>query len=327
MAEILTVTRAGLSTVQDLGRISGADYGLPAGGALDQHSARVANVLAGNPQDAPLLELTATGLTCVASVDTLVALTGAPADLHVDGLPRPAWEPTPVPSGHEIRVGTLRVGLRGYLAVHGGLAAPRLLGSVAPDPVLGFGTRLRDGAVLGLARTVPCVAHPQFRHPLYRLAAPRPRIAAAAVVDVTDGPDVDQFGDTAGRLFDAPFVVAPESDHIGLRMTGGPLPRRAAAGELLSRGMPVGAVEVPAGDQLVVLHRGRGVTAGYPVLAVVTATGLDVLGQVRPGHTVRFRRTSVAAAVAARRRQQEAVDALAARVRAALDASGLLTAA
>jgi biotin-dependent carboxylase-like uncharacterized protein len=327
MAEILTVTRAGLSTVQDLGRISGADYGLPAGGALDQHSARVANVLAGNPQDAPLLELTATGLTCVASVDTLVALTGAPADLHVDGLPRPAWEPTPVPAGQEIRVGTLCVGLRGYLAVHGGLAAPRLLGSVAPDPVLGFGTRLRDGAVLGLARTVPCVAHPQFRHPLYRLAAPRPRIAASAVVDVTDGPDVDQFGDTAGRLFAAPFVVAPESDHIGLRMTGGPLPRRAAAGELLSRGMPVGAVEVPAGDQLVVLHRGRGVTAGYPVLAVVTATGLDVLGQVRPGHTVRFRRTSVAAAVAARRRQQEAVDALAARVRAALDASGLLTAA
>jgi 5-oxoprolinase (ATP-hydrolysing) subunit C len=326
MAETLTVTRAGLSTVQDLGRISGADYGLSAGGALDQHSARVANVLAGNLQDVPLLELTATGLTCVASVDTLVALTGAPADLHVDGLPRPAWEPTPVTAGQEIRVGSLRVGLRAYLAVHGGLAAPRLLGSVAPDPVLGFGARLRDGAVLGLARAVPCVAHPQFHHPLYRVAAPRPRIASSMVVDVTDGPDIDQFGDTADRLFDAPYVVAPESDHIGLRMAG-PLPRRTAAGELLSRGMPVGAVEVPAGDQLVVLHRGRGVTAGYPVLAVVTATGLDVLGQVRPGHTIRFRRTSVAAAVAARRRQQEAVDALAARVRAALDASGLLTAA
>ncbi|MFI5061150.1 MAG: hypothetical protein ACHP7F_06865, partial [Actinomycetales bacterium] len=50
---------------------------------------------------------------------------------------------------------------------------------------------------------------------------------------------------------------------------------------------------VPPGDELLVLHRGRGVTAGYPVLAVVTPLALDDLGQVRPGQRVRFRQTSV----------------------------------
>lgn len=326
MSEILTLVRAGLTVVQDLGRTRGSDHGLPAGGALDQHSARVANTLAGNRQEVPLLELTAVGLTCVPSVDTLVALTGAPADLHVDGLPRPTWEPTPVAAGQVIRVGELRTGLRAYLAVHGGIGAPAFLGSVAPDPVLGFGARLRDGAALGLGRSFPYLAHPEFRHPLFRLAAPRARISATSIVDVTDGPDIAEFGDTAARMFAAPYVVHPDSDHIGLRMTGS-LPRRIATGELLSRGMPVGAVEVPSGGQLVVLHRGRGVTAGYPVLAVVTATGLDLLGQCRPGHTVRFRRTSVAAAVAARRRRQHEIDALSVRVHAAFGALHRLTAA
>jgi allophanate hydrolase subunit 2 len=136
---------------------------------------------------------------------------------------------------------------------------------------------------------------------------------------VTDGPDLAEFGDTADRLFRSEFTVSPQSNHIGLRMAGD-VPRRVATGEVLSRGVPVGAVEVPAGDELLVLHRGRGVTAGYPVLAVVTATGLSALGQVGPGQTVRFRRRTVAEAVAAHRSQRNAVQALQNRVRTVFDA-------
>jgi 5-oxoprolinase (ATP-hydrolysing) subunit C len=319
----LTLLRAGLTTVQDLGRTAGARHGLPAGGALDQFAARTANVLVGNPQGAPLLEITATGLTCTSSVDTLVSVVGAADRLTVDGLPCPLREPVSVLAGSRIVVGAPVVGLRTYLAVHGGVAAPTLLGSVSPDPVLGFGPRLRDGAALELLREFPAVDHPHLRHPAFRIGSAHTRgpRAGDVVVEVTDGPDRSEFGDTARRLFDGPFVVGPHSDAIGLRMTGH-LPRRLTGGELLSRGMPVGAVEVPTGDQLVVLHRGRGVTAGYPVLAVVTATGLDLLGQVRPGDTVRFRRTTVAAAVAELRSRQAAIDRLDRRVRAAFAAIG-----
>ena len=37
------------------------------------------------------------------------------------------------------------------------------------------------------------------------------------VVDVTDGPDVHEFGDTVSVLFDEPYTVGPASNHIGLR--------------------------------------------------------------------------------------------------------------
>ena len=92
-------------------------------------------------------------------------------------------------------------------------------------------------------------------------------------------------------------MIGDTSNHIGLRLRRHRRRRPAGArtgDEVLSRGVPIGAVEVPAGDELMVLHRGRGVTAGYPVLAVVTATGLSRLGQARPGQSVSFARVPLA---------------------------------
>ncbi|MEU4223796.1 biotin-dependent carboxyltransferase family protein [Nonomuraea sp. NPDC026600] len=323
MADTLTVHRAGLSVVQDLGRLGRSRFGLPVNGALDQYSARVANVLTGNDEGAPLLEITALGFACTPSADVLIAVTGAPAELTVDDVPRPRWEPVVVRAGERIRVTRIRHGLRVYLAVHGSVESPFLLGSCAPDTILGFGRTLRDGDQLAIRTPFPPVEHPFSDIPLFRLNASVPRFGESWTIDVTDGPDLAEFGDSAQRLFRSEFTVTPQSNHIGLRMSGD-VPRRTATGEVLSRGVPVGAVEVPAGDELLVLHRGRGVTAGYPVLAVVTSTGLSALGQTRPGQPVRFRRRTVAEAVAAYRSQRADIDSLRTRVRTVFDALRVL---
>lgn len=322
MAETLTVDKAGLATVQDLGRFGRTHYGLPVNGALDQYSARVANVLTGNTENAPLIEITALDFGCTPSSDVLIAVTGAPADLTVGGVRRAQWEPIAVRPGEPIRIGGIRHGLRVYLAVYGSVETPFLLGSCAPDTILGFGRKLADADELALAAACPAIDHPVFRHPVFRLRPPVPRFAAPWTVDVTDGPDIAEFGASAGRLFSSDFTVSVRSDHIGLRMSG-EVPRRVATGEVLSRGVPVGAVEVPAGDELLVLHRGRGVTAGYPVLAVVTSIGLSALGQARPGQTVRFRRREVGDAVASSRAQRATINALRTRVTNVFDALDL----
>lgn len=318
MADTLTIRTAGIVTVQDLGRVGRSRYGLPANGAADQHSARVANVLCGNDERAPLLEITALDFACVPSSDILIAVTGAPADVTVEGTVRPQWEPVPVRAGETVRVTGIRRGLRVYLAVLGSFEADCLQGSCAPDTILGFGPTLRNGDELVLHAACPPIDHPFSRIPLFRLHAPVRPFPTTWTIDVTDGPDRTEFADTGRRLFDAPFTVSPQSNHIGLRLRG-EVPRRVTKGEVLSRGVPIGAIEVPAGDELLVLHRGRGVTAGYPVLAVVTATGLSDLGQVRPGQTIRFRHRTRDQAVIAHRSQRNAIDALRGRVRTAFD--------
>ncbi|MEO5319790.1 biotin-dependent carboxyltransferase family protein [Arthrobacter sp. CC3] len=300
MSGSLVIQQSGNSVVTDLGRFRGPRFGLPVNGALDQFSARAANILTGNADSAPLLEITALDFRMRASTDILVAVTGAPLRLTVDGRECQQWEPISVRAGETVALRQITGGLRAYLAVHGSVEAPVLLGSCAPDTVIGFGLRLTDGTELKTSRSVPPIRQPYFDLPLFRLGLTRPEFSSHAVVEVTDGPDVDEFGDTADLLYSTEYTVSARSNHIGLRL-GGDLPERQSGAEVLSRGVPVGAIEVPSRDELLVLHRGRGVTAGYPVLAVVTTRSLDVLAQARPGHTITFRRTTVPDATAKHR--------------------------
>ena len=85
MAETITVTTPGLTSIQDLGRLRGSRFGQMTGGASDQYSADVANALVGSHRTAPLLEMVAMDFGAVASVDLLVAVTGAPAEVQVGG--------------------------------------------------------------------------------------------------------------------------------------------------------------------------------------------------------------------------------------------------
>ncbi|MDP3952951.1 biotin-dependent carboxyltransferase family protein [Microbacterium sp.] len=323
-AGILTFTEAGATQVTDLGRRRGPRYGVAVNGALDQRSARIANVLVGNADDSPLLEVTALDVEFVTGVDILIAVAGAAGDLTVDGVGRPSNQPVSVRAGESVALRHLQGGLRSYLAVRGSFDVPMLLGSCAPDSVLGFGGRVSAGSSLVVRQSTSPVFNDHFRAELYSLDLPR--LALDYTVDVTDGPDIADFAETADRLFDEPYLVTPTSNHIGLRMTG-PLPERRTRGEVLSRGVPVGAVEVPPGNELLVLHRGRGVTAGYPVLAVVTSASLDVLAQVRPGQRLRFRRVTAAAASARARADRVALDALRLRVQTVFTALDALSTA
>ncbi|OYN98021.1 allophanate hydrolase [Enemella evansiae] len=322
----LVIETPGTSFVTDLGRPAAVELGQLTGGALDQYSASVANTLVGRPAGDPLIEMTAFDFAARTSVDLLVAVTGAAADLSVDGVAMPQWEPFVWPAGTTLAVRGIRGGMRCYLALGGLIAAPALLGSVAPDTVLGFGPPLRRGDRLPVTVDPLAARAVRFGLPLFRFGALPLPLTEPWVIDVCEGPDIDEFAGTAGRLFDTEFLVGQRSNHVGIRLEAesrDELPRRTSTTEVLSRGVPIGAVEVPSGRELLVLHRGRGVTAGYPVLAVATTASLSLLGQVRPGQRVRFRLVDVDTALAATRARAEQVDELRARVHRALTARGI----
>lgn len=314
-ADVLEIHRAGLAAVTDLGRPGHARDGIAPNGAADQYSATVANILVGNPETAPLLEITASACTFSARRPVLLAVTGAPATVSGGW---PCWEPVCLPAATPVTVSGVHDGLRVYVAVHGSLVVPRLAGSCAPDSLLGFGTWLRAGDEVALDTDYVPFDHPVFRHALFRLAPPVPRFGTDWTVDVVDGPDAADF---AQPLPGTPYQVG-SADHIGLRLRGlGPA--RLGSGEVLSRGVPAGAVEVTPSGELVVLLRGHPVTAGYPVIAVATQVAQSALGQVAPGHRVTFRRRSVAEAVAEYRARRGALEQLAARVRTCFAALGI----
>jgi biotin-dependent carboxylase-like uncharacterized protein len=289
---MMLILTAGLTVVTDLGRFQGPPLGFSVNGALDQYSARVANILVGNHDGAPLLEITASRFSFAAENDLLIAVTGSVGTIRIDGYTVADHAPVSVETGQIVTISPGAVGLRSYLAVHGSFTVPMLLGSCAPDSMIGFGLRLEKGQRLACNLSQAPLRNPSLDLPLLRLGPIAAPIEDEPHIEVTDGPDIAEFGQTASRLFESPYLVSPRSNHVGLRLAGH-LPERVSKGEVLSRGVPVGAVEVPSTQELLVLHRGRGVTAGYPVLAVLTLPALDAMAQARPGQRVRFRPTTL----------------------------------
>ena len=316
----ITVESAGLAVLQDLGRPGHGDKGIAVNGASDRRSAQMANVLVGNAPDTPLLETTGSSTSLGFNADTLVAVTGATIRPTVDGRPAPTWDPFIVDAKASLDLPNPDQGWRTYLAVGGGLEGDRLLGSVAPDPMLEIGRRLSRGDHLVLRSCVCGFRHPHLAHPLFRLGARRPTWPSTAVVDVTAGPELEEFDNEALR---GPWEVSPHSDQVGLRADG-PTPVRSKVGEILSRGVPVGAVQVPPSGGLLVLLYGRLLTAGYPVPYVATTVSLDTLGQVRPGDHLVLRETDVASAVGQLMARRRELVEVAERATTALRTSGLL---
>ena len=282
MSSALLVESAGArATVQDLGRPGLAHLGVPPSGALDRRALRLANRLLGNPDAAAGLEVLLGGCTLRARGELVLAVTGAPAPVSLDGAPR-AWAgPVRVPDGAVLRVGTPLTGLRSYVGVAGGIAVVPVLGSRSTDTLSGLGPApVRDGTLL----TVGPATTPVPNGLLALADAP----VDPPAVGLRFGPRADRLT-TAGRaqLLRQPWEVSADSDRVGVRLAGRPL-EQASAAELPSEGLVTGSVQVPPDGLPLVFLADHPTTGGYPVVAVVDEAGLDVLAQARPGAVVRF---------------------------------------
>ncbi|WTP61546.1 biotin-dependent carboxyltransferase family protein [Streptomyces phaeochromogenes] len=280
------------TTFQDLGRRDTERRGVPTGGAADQHSAVVANLLVGNPRCATLIENLGGELALVPDADVLLAVTGAPARVTVGGAPVETWTPLVVPKGHEVRVhADVGRGTRTYLAVNGTLAAETLLGSAAPDARMGFGQLVTRGSRVLLDTEFQGFRRRLFEPPLFRLPVPVPRFDEGPwVVDVVASHGIHAIPGIREVIEEAEYVVTPRSNHVGLRLEG-PVLHPDTDVEIVSHGVPVGALQIPHADELIVLGRYRSLTAGYPIVGVASRACLPLLGQAGPGRRLRFRWT------------------------------------
>jgi KipI family sensor histidine kinase inhibitor len=122
----------GLTTVQDLGRPGFAHLGVGQGGVFDGPAAVRANALVGNEPGKAVLEMTWNGPQAVALRNATIALDGADLECRVDGAPIPPGLSWFVRRGSTLRFSRAhpgRGGVRGYLAVAGGIDVPPVLGA------------------------------------------------------------------------------------------------------------------------------------------------------------------------------------------------------
>jgi len=298
-----------LITVQDGGRFGFQSCGVPVAGAMDRAAMRAANWLVGNSPEAPVLEITLAGPQLQFEQDALIAVTGADLVLWVESpdghrWQLPGWMSVYVRRGSMLGFGGRRWGCRAYLAMAGGIGVPRVLGSASTCLAGSFGglegRALRPGDRLiasGLSGDMPLRAG--------RLWPPalRPRYSDHPQVRVLPGPQWQQFTrQSREALVSGEYQVQPASDRTGLRMQGPALQRRVTT-EVISCGVTMGSIQVPADSQPIVLGADRQTAGGYAQIAVVIGPDLPLLAQLTPGDRVTFRIVTLDEALEAVRQQ------------------------
>jgi antagonist of KipI len=310
------VVRPGVqTTVQDQGRFGWQSHGVPVGGAVDGVALAMANVLVGNPADAAALEWARRGPVLRFLSERLVAVTG----VEPEGWP--AWRPRLVRAGETIDLRQVgERGMRGYLAIAGGIDVPPVLGSRSTCLAGGFGglrgRTLRAGDQLVVGEPKVTLARPGW----YAALAWEERAPEVTVVRVVPGPQADRFARWSWRVFtESTFRALPESDRMGLRLEGATLTIEEPV-EMISAAVAPGAVQVPPDGQPIVLLADRQTLGGYPQIGYVITADLPKLAQVRPRGRVRFEEVSLDEAERARHLQNRDLQVLGVGVMAKLQA-------
>ncbi len=302
-----------LCTVQDLGRPGWRRYGVPAGGAADRRSIRVANALAGNPPGAAALECALGGPSLRIEETRVAAIAGADHSALLDGTPVPTARSFLWRAGAVLRLGAPRSGVFAYLAVAGGIATPEVLGSRSASPRAGIGAALRagDSLPLGPLGPAPLSARPDRTLP----EGKRPAGAPSGFVRVLPGPDEDRLPPGArAALYGTEFRVGRTSDRTGYRLEGA---RLESPGDPERRSVPMvpGALQAPPGGEPIVLLADGPTIGGYLVPAVVVTADLSALAQTPPGGPLRLLPVSLDEARRLLAEEEGALEALAAALR------------
>ena len=284
-SEIEVIEAGALTSVQDLGRPGYRHLGVTPGGSADSLSARVANRLVGNPDDAAVLECCMTGPVLKFHRATRLACVGW-AD------PR-AGRVLEISAGEEIDLRNQLGSVRGIIAVAGGLNVPLVMCSRSTDLRSGFGgwmgRYLKSGDRLSLGQPTPGPKPGDWKIGWPLLQVP----GRMMELRFLPGMQMGWFTPEAKRNFrEALYRVSPMSDRMGSRLDG-PMLELTEMREMVSQPVIRGSVQVPPDGRPIVLMAECQTIGGYPQIGHVISADLPKLARAWPGTPLRFREVTL----------------------------------
>ena len=281
-----------LSTIQDSGRTGYRAQGIGPGGAMDEVAHHLANALVGNPAALPVLEFFQPGPELFFETEALVAASGPGCRIFVDEISAPCWQPLRIGAGTSVRL-EQSPGGTGYLAVHGGWAAEKWLGSCSTNLTVGLGGHhgraLRKDDLLAFAR----IHRPAGTGTeILRWSVPSKELAVIYETErhmlCLPGPEARKLDQSLlDRFVSQAFHVGRDSNRMGYRLSGEPL----TAGNIVSMiSSPVafGTIQLLPGGQVIVLMADHQTTGGYPRMANVLRTEWPRFVQLTDGRPFYF---------------------------------------
>ena len=307
----LIIKKAGmLTSVQDLGRWGYQSSGVPVAGAMDLPALRLGNVMLGNPEGAATLEVTLLGPEIEVKGAGAAVFAGADLGFSVNGKAVGSWRTVGLNDGDVITfTGMKEKGCRGNLCFAGGVDVLPVMGSRSTymrAKIGGFeGRALKKGDVLKIGKpTALCMGLDGFCLPKELHLVPDTN---APLVIIT-GLQEDAFTEEGKKLlFESEYTITADSDRMGCRLEGPKIGHTEKGADIVSDGIPLGAVQIPGHGMPIIMLADRQTTGGYTKIGVLTPLSIEALVQKMPGSKVSFRRADISEGIAEQLNLKEAI--------------------
>lgn len=286
--ELEIVTPGAFSSIQDEGRRGFRRIGVPWAGVLDRRLMRIANALAGQPEDAPVIECFDGGLHVVAHGGAVKLAVAGDAVVEVDGpdgrRQLAPWRSVTIAEGEALRIRKMGSGRIAMVAV-AGLAVAQVMGSASTYVRAALGGA--DGSGHALAAGMRLALSEADAWGSDRVLTQPPETDAGPI-RLVPGPQDDHFSAAAlEALVGGDYRVTAEADRMGIRLEGTKLEHSGAA-DIVSDATVPGSIQVPGAGQPIVLLADAQTAGGYPKIATVITADLGRLAALRPGQNLRF---------------------------------------
>ncbi len=288
----ITVEKGGLlSTVQDRGRFGYQRYGIPSSGAMDFFALESGNILVGNPRDSAAIEIISGDFVVRFNDEFRIAVTGAQAEVSLNGEKIEEWHTLRVESGDCLEIGKVKKGYVTYLCISGGVDVPVVFGSRSTyvRMKLGgyLGRKLKKGDELEIGKPSSFTYLMVDDSILKLIYSPRK-------IRVLLGPERNRFSREAlQRFLSSVYRITSESDRMGYRLEGPPIHAKRGHHGIISNGIATGAIQVPASGKPIMMMVDHQTIGGYAKISTVISADLPLLAQMKAGDEIEFEDVSL----------------------------------
>ena len=287
------VIRPGINTTyQDLGRKNLYHIGIPFSGAMDNRNYTLANEIAGNKINSPVIEFAFQG--------PLLKFKGEKINFNITGnvsfklikkeeqIEGNCYENYTLEEGDQLDIISTNKSVYGYLAISGNFEVQFQWNSCATNTKAKVGAN--DGEKIEkdqLIKILDSHSHNSKR----KLEYINSKIENIRVIK---GTNFNYFSEEGKKnFFEKEYTVTKLTDRMGMRLEGCKI-ENIVDTNIKSEGIIKGVIQVPADGNPIIMLSDHGTIGGYPKIGVVISADYDKLVQLPPGSKIKFQEIELA---------------------------------
>ncbi len=277
---MIKVIKEGLfTTIQDIGRFGYKNIGVPVSGAMDQTSAKLANLLLGNDESLAVLEMTLVGPTLEFMNDTYISITGADMNPSLNKQKVLQNKPLFVNKGDILYLSHSSNGMRSYLGVKGGFNSEKKLGSKSFYRGITEREKLIKNDKIKFAKLT---SSPMKMNKSINDF----KINKKSKINVFKGPEFDLLdSNSKDIIFNTDFTIGI-NNRMGYNLVE---PIENSISSIISSPVMPGTVQLTPSGRLIILCRDCQTSGGYPRVLQLDKSSIDSLSQKTIGETIKLK--------------------------------------